>query len=235
MRVGREAVAERAVADLVVVLGGDDEALRLRTAQLAHEPVDRAKVLEVARLLAGEQDVQLVVEVVQPHRVVTPLLERAEVLVVHLGDDEAVDPLFQLGEHVRLRIVVDRVDGIEAQPVDPVVARPQLGVLDGPLAHTPLRVVDRGAPVRVVPVGEVRAERGDRLRAGADVVVDDVEDHAEPLAVRCVDEMRKALGGAVCGMRREGVEAVVAPVAVAGKRGDGHQLDRRDAELPQLP
>src|SRR2546430_6704233 len=34
-------------------------------------------------------------------------------------------------------------------------------------------------------------------------------------------------------MRRERVYAVVAPVAIAGERGDGHQLDRSDAELAQ--
>ena len=84
---------------------------------------------------------------------------------------------------------------VEAQPVDPVVARPQLGVADRPLAHAALRVVDRVAPGRVVRVGEVRAERADRLAAGTEVVVDDVENDAEPVAVRGVDEAREARRG----------------------------------------
>ncbi len=116
--VRREAVAERAVPDLVVVLRAHDETLRLRALQLADEPVHRAEVRVVTGLLAGEQDVELVVQVVEPHRVVSPLFERSQVFVVHLGDHECVDALLELGEHVRLRIVVDRMDGIEPQAVD---------------------------------------------------------------------------------------------------------------------
>ena len=82
-------------------------------------------------------------------------------------------------------------------------------------------------------VGEVGAEGGDLLRAGAEVVVDDVEDHAEPRGVRRVDEPREAVGAAVGRMRREGVEPVVAPAAVPREGRDRHQLDRRHAELAQ--
>ena len=133
-----------------------------------------------------------------------------------------------------VEFVVDRVHGVEAQAVDLVVPRPQLGVLDRPLAHAALGIVERLAPERLVAVGEVRAEGGDRLRAGPDVVVDDVEDHREALAVCGVDEARESVRPAVRRMRREGVEPVVAPVAIAGERRNGHRLDRRHAELAQL-
>ena len=105
----------------------------------------------------------------------------------------------ELGETCGGDVVEDRVHRVEPQPVDVVVAHPQLGVLDRPLAHAALRVVDRVAPERVVAVGEVRPERGDRLGAGADVVVDDVEDDAEALRVRRVDEPREAVRAAVGG------------------------------------
>jgi hypothetical protein len=66
------------------------------------------------------------------------------------------------------------------------------------------------------------------------VVIDDVEDDAEPVGVRLVDELRELSGPAVDGVRRVGVDPVVAPVAVAGEGRDRHQLDRRDAELFQV-
>ena len=171
-------------------LGGD----------LRHRAVE-ARV--VAVLLAGERDVERVVEAVEPHRVVAPVGQRPEVGGAHLADHERVgidgaNAVGELGEHVRGRVVVDGVHGVEAEAVEPVVAHPQLGVLDRPLAHAGLRVVERVAPGRLAePVGEVGAERAQRLVAGADVVVDDVEDDAEALAVRCVDEPRQSLRAAV--------------------------------------
>src|SRR5262249_2035940 len=81
-----------------------------------------------------------------------------------LGPDRA-DPLGQLRQDVLAAAVEDGVDGVEAQPVDAVVADPLLGVLDRPLAHGGLRVVERLAPEPVVAVGEVRPVRGDELRA----------------------------------------------------------------------
>ncbi len=125
------------------------------------------------------------------------------------------------------------MDRVETETVDLVLVRPQLSVLNCPFAHALLRVIDRVAPERVVAVREIGSEGGDRLRAGADVVVDDVEDHSEPLPVRRIDEASEPVRPAVHGMCREVVQPVVAPVAVAGEGRDGHQLDRRDAELAQ--
>ena len=169
-----------------------------------------------------------------PHSV-----ERPEVGSAHLADHERVridgaDALGELREHVGRRVVMDGVHRIEAEAVDPVVAHPELRVLERPLAHARLRVVERVAPRRLAEsVGEVRPERAQRLVAGADVVVDDVEDHAEPLAVRGVDELRETLRPAVRAVRREGVEPVVAPPALAREGGDRHQLDRGHAELAE--
>ena len=183
----------------------------------------------VAVALAGERDVQLVVEVVGPLRVEAPLLDRPVRADLLLGDQERVrEPLSELGEHVLRGLVVeDREDGVQAEAVDPEVVHPQLRVLDRPLAHGPLREVDRAAPGGLVAVGDVGAEGGDRLRARAEVVVDDVEDHGEADAVRGVDEAGEAVRAAVGGVDGGEVEAVVAPAPVAGEGGDRHQLDRR--------
>jgi len=79
----------------------------------------------------------------------------------------------------------------------------------------------------------VKYERAQRLVPRADVVVDDVEDHAEPGGVRGVDEARELFRPAVRLVRGARVEPVVAPAACAGERRDRHELDRRDAELAE--
>ena len=196
---------------------------------------DGAEALVVPVVLAGQQDVQRVMELVGPLRVVAPLLERPPVADRHLGDHEGAamrrpDALGQLDHDVRLRLVEDRVRGVEPESVDPVVAHPELGVLDRPLAHAALGVVERVAPEGVEAVGEVGPERRE-LGAGPDVVVDDVEDDREAAGVRGVDEAREGVRAAVGAVRRRGQHAVVAPAAFAGERRDGHQLDRGDAEL----
>ena len=68
----------------------------------------------------------------------------------------------------------------------------------------------------------------------AEVVVDDIENHAEAARVRRIDEPREAVGASVAARRREEVDAVVAPVSVSGELGDRHQLDRRYPELAQV-
>ena len=207
-----------------------------RASSAATRPREPSKWRVVAVPLAGQRDVQRVVEPVEPERVMAPVAERPEVGLAHLAEHErrrvgGSDPLRKLGEHVLRRVVAHGVDGVEPQPVEPVVAHPQLGVLDRPFAHPGRPVVERVAPGRLAEaLGEVRRERRQRLAAGPDVVVDDVEDHAEPFAVGRVHEPCQAGGAAVRSMRSRRVEAVVAPATLAGEGGDGHQLDRRHAQ-----
>ncbi len=144
-----------------------------------------------------------------------------------------MDAVGELGEDVARRVVEDRVHGVEAQSVDRVVLDPHACVLDRPLARAPPAEVERTAPERLVAVSDVRPEGRNRLRAGAEMVVDDVQDHAEVLAVRGLDEAHEPVRAPVRRVRRVRVETVVAPTAVARERVDRHQLDRGDAELAQ--
>ena len=264
---GRQAVAEGAVADLVVVLVEDDELRGIaivgwraeaplakrrvlpvvdeRAPERLREIGDGSELLVVAVLVAGQQHAQGVMEVVGPLRVVAEaaLLARADDLRVvepRLGDHERatarrVHALGELGHDRRRAGVVDRVDRVEPQPVDVEVAHPALGRLQDPFADglgVLVVVVDRLAPERRVALGEVRPEGGQRRVPGrADVVVDDVEDDAEPVRVGGVDEPLEAERPAVAGLRGAEVDAVVAPAVAAGELGDRHHLDRRDAEL----
>src|ERR671931_16225 len=140
---------------------------------------------------------QLVMEAVRPLGVVGPALERPAVADLRLGDDEharalRVDALGELREDMPWGVVVDGEDGVEPEPVDPIVPNPRAGVLDRPLTHGGLRVIERVAPGSLEAIGEPRAEGGER-RAGTDVVIDDIEDHGELLAMRRVDEAGEAL------------------------------------------
>ena len=237
---GRQAVAERPVADLVVVLGAGDEPRSFLTRELAGDRGHRAvEAGVVAVALAGQRDVELVMERVEPHRVVPPIAQRPEVLLPHLADHERVgrggaNAARELGEHMFWRVVLDRVDGVEPEPVELVLAHPELGVLDRPFAHARLAVVERLAPGRLAEaVGEVGAEAAERLVPRPDVVVDDVQEDAEARSVGRVHEAGELLRAAVRLVRRGRVEAVVAPAAPPGERRDGHQLDRGHPEVAQ--
>ena len=196
-----------------------------RAVEGLREVGDGAELLVVAAAVAGQQHAQGVVEVVGPLGVVAEAaqLARADdprVVEARLGDDEraaarGVHAVGELGHDRHGAGVVDRVDRVQAQPVDVEVAHPALGGLQHPLADglgVRVVVVDRVAPERRVAVGEVGAEGRERLVARrADVVVDDVEDDAQPAGVGGVDEPLEALRPAVAGLRGAEVDAVVAP------------------------
>ena len=96
-------------------------------------------------------------------------------------------------------------------------------------------VVDGVAPRRLVAVGEiVLAERPPVGAVRSEVVVDDVEDDAQTVAMRVVDEAAQVLRPAIGAGRRPPIDAVIAPVPPAREVGNRHQLDRGDPEPAEL-
>ena len=139
-------------------------------------------------------------------------------------------------EHMDGRVVDDGVDRVQAQTVDVEVDEPEPGVVDDPGAHlVAVRAVDVDplAPVRGVSIGEVGPERRQVVSRGAEMVVDDVEDHAETATMAGIDETGEAFRPSIGVVRRVEVDAVVAPAAVAGELGHGQHLDRIDAQIDQ--
>jgi hypothetical protein len=175
--------------------------------QVAHA----AEVAVVALLLAGEQHVERVVEVVRPLRVLAEAAlvrraQRARVVAVRLGDHErrgplGVDPVRELHEQVARAVVDDGVHGVQAKAVEVVLAHQRGGALQGPLADSlavRVGVVDRLAPAGLVLVGEVGAERLHGANAGrADVIQHDVEDDPHATAVCGIHQPPEALRAAV--------------------------------------
>ena len=95
-------------------------------------------------------------------------------------------------------------------------------------------VVDRLAPGGVVPVGEVRAVGAEVVPVGPEVVVDHVENHADPGGVGGVDEALEPVGPAVGVVGGEQVDAVVPPAAIAGELDHRQQLEVGDAEVDEV-
>src|SRR5690349_19914891 len=95
--------------------------------------------------------------------------------------------------------------------------------------------IDRAPPVVGVLVGEiVWREFVEVVPVGPEMVVDDVENDGEAGRVRAVDEPAEIVRRAVDVRGRVEIDAVVAPTECAGRFGDGHQLDDRDAEAREL-
>ena len=125
---------------------------------------------------------------------------------------------------------------VEAKRVDVKVTNPMKRVLDEVVAHfvaVGSVEIQRFAPRRPVSLGEIRGEVAEVVAFGAEVVVDDVEHDREPETVARVDETFERGGPTVAVLHRERVDAVVAPVALSRKLGDGHELDRGDPEIPK--
>ena len=68
---------------------------------------------------------------------------------------------------------------------------------------------------------------------GTEVVVNHVEDHAEPQRVCPVDEPAHVVRFAIIVMWSEQVHSVVSPAERAGELGDRHDLDHSDPKLDQ--
>src|ERR1051326_7564237 len=210
-----------------------------------HEFVRGAEVVGVVRLaLVRERDARGVVPVVVPEHVDAVLRQQAHVLRLVFRDDEDAPPRRRLAraagdqrDHVLGAVVVDRLRGIEAEAVEAKLVDPIRRVLADEFAHrggAVAIVVDRLAPIGRVLFREVRFRELREIAAvGAEVVVDDVEEHAEAESVRGVDEGAEIVGRAVEPRRRPEVDAVVAPTEAAGEVVDGHDFEQRHAGVFQ--
>src|SRR5690606_9916104 len=147
----------------------------------------------VAAALSGKLDAERVVDVVVPLRGVEPVREIAGAVVVVLEDEmdgTILDPGAhggrELGQDVGIGIVEDRVDGVEAEPVDVELLEPVERVLDEEVAdRAALRAVevDPVAPGRAVAPGEELRVGAEIVPLGSEVVVDDVEEKGEAARV----------------------------------------------------
>ncbi len=160
--------------------------------------------------------------------------EDADVVEVTFGDDVdvavvgggfVVDGIGEFGEEWGCGLVVDGVDGVEAERVYVKFGDPAERVFEEVIADFVAVFVveiDGGAPGCAVLLREVGCECGEVVAFRAEVVVDDVENDGEAALVAGIDEALECEGTAVSGVNGEWRDAVAAPVAAAGEGGDGH-------------
>jgi len=268
-----EALAQGAVADLIVILDADDlggqreaggrcsagstlpeaEGLALKGVGLGEDAGQESgvgEVLIVATTLAGEQDMDGVVKVIAPEGIGSVSLGGGEdvagkVLVGFDGDDNGAalgDAEFlgaggDFGDDVLGRIILDGLDGIEAEAVEVILAQPVEGVFDDEAADVRAAgvvVIDGIAPGSFVAGGEVGPEPREVISLIAEVVVDDIEEDGEAALVSRIDKAAKGGGASVIGLHGVEANTVIAPVAGTGDGVDGHEFDGGDAEVAEV-
>ncbi len=166
--------------------------------------------------------------------------------------DLAIDVLEQ-APALRQVLRVGTVDGanelgaVETEAVDVVFLEPHQGVIDEVLADLPSSVIRpcfsprRVGPVVVVEVDSAAIVLAPAVElpeievAGAQVVVDHVEDHRDAFLMGTLDELLERQRAAVGGLHREDMGGVVAPRPVSGELADRHDLNRVDAKTLQMP
>ncbi len=109
------------------------------------------------------------------------------------------------------------------------------GVLDEVAPHGVPLERQGGAPGRVaLGMEEGRRDARQDISDRAEVIVDDVEQDHDSMAVRRVDQrlqiVRRAIGRVWCIMQH----AVIAPAALSGELRDGHDFDCRYAEVAEM-
>lgn len=218
-----------------------------RPAQVLHLAVAGV----VPGTIAGQERAERVVEVVVPLgvRAVSPGINgRDEPGIVRraLGDQvdastkglrAPVHGLRELLDKGHGRGVHDGMDGVEPQCIHAArVEPPERAPDEEPpdLVRAGSVEVERPSPRRVVPIREVRTERVEVVPLRPEVVVHHVEHDGEAARVAGVHQTPEPVRSAVRALCRVGADAVIPPVARAGKLRDRHELDRRDAQVAQL-
>src|SRR5215468_6381745 len=115
---------------------------------------------------------------------------------------------------------------------------PVAGVGDEKLANKvgagPVEV-DGLAPLVFVTSGEVVVrELLEIVAVGTEVVVNDVENHAETDGMRPINESAEVVGSSIEMGGSVEIHAVIAPPEPAWKFGDRHEFEQRDSCLCQL-
>ncbi len=158
-------------------------------------------------------------------------LDQPHIVGVRFGDDHnaASQPLLQfprrrgnLLQDMGPAAIMNGVDGIKAQPVEVVAFNP---VADAVEDHPPRRgaafiiEIHRRPPGCFIFTGKIGAKFSQVISFGAEVVIDDVENHGEPPAVAAIDKVFQIIGMAVIMIDAEEIDPVVAPVPAAGGLG----------------
>ncbi len=220
--------------------------------QRAAEMLCRSRriVAVVTRLVAGNEDMQGVVKIVVPLRVVIfgantgahQIARLVAVILQHEMDFSIGYPkthaLGDLVDDVGRAVIDNCVNGIQTKPVEVKFFQPIQGIVNEKVAHRPTmraREIEGRAPWRVMAPGEeLGRDRVQIVTLRAEMIVDDVEKYREAAHVAGFDQPFQRFRTAIAGSRRIEKDTIIAPIAATGKLGDRHQFDRRGAERANM-
>src|SRR5262249_1799247 len=121
--------------------------------------------------------------------------------------------------------VINGMDRIQAQAIDVIVLDPHADIVQYKGPHciaTPLFVIDRLPPRRLITVCEVRPKFLEIIALWTQVIIDDVKKESQLCCMTGVDEALQAMRAPVAIVWRVGMDTIVAPVACARKLGHRH-------------
>src|SRR4029077_19680698 len=132
----------------------------------------------------------------------------------------------EVAEHGDFAGLHDAVHGIKAQPVETVFIEPVKRILDGEGANLRQAIIDRAAPRRLSVGEEIRRIAGKVISLWPEMIVDHIEKDHQPAQMRLVDQLLKIVWPAIGAVGRVPENAVIAPIARAGKIRQRQQFQR---------
>src|SRR5215213_5034186 len=204
----------------------------------------------IAVRFTRRDDVQTMMDVVVPLRVECVAragLPQETCLIRVVLEDEmnralAARPIAhrtrELGENVRIAVIVNGMHRIESQAVEMVFLQPVECVVDEEIPYRaaagPIEI-DRGAPRRLMTIREeLRRVSVQVIAFGPEVVVDHIEHHAELAGMCGGNQVLQFFGSAISRLGGVRQDAVVPPTPSSGKIRERHKLDEGDAELHEV-
>src|ERR1700677_4355520 len=155
-----------------------------------------------------------------------------------IGLDRISNCIGQFFEDVRRGVIDNRMNCIQAQSVEVILGQPIKRVLNKEIAHDATGRTIEIDPVstrRAVPVGEELWRVGPQIISfRAKMVIDNIEQNHDAALMRTLNQLFQILRSSVNAIGSEWKNAVVTPIAPAGKVRNRHQLDRRDSKISEI-
>jgi hypothetical protein len=211
--------------------------LRDRTPDKSDRALSVVAIVSVA--LPRDRDVRRMVRIVVPLRPKPSFEQRCFVRIVlqhemHRPIDARIDGRRQLAQEMPIIAIVNRMHGIESQPIETIFEQPIQRVLDEIRTHRiPIAGldIDRSTPRRLVTLRvKLRRIRVKVVPLRTKVVVHHIEIHGKSTRMRRRNERLELVRRPVVVRRRIRQHAVVSPIPRPRDVRDRHKFERRHAK-----
>ncbi len=131
----------------------------------------------------------------------------------------------EIGENVRVSDLGNRMNGVEPQPIEPIVLQPMKRIADSKLPDLRRAIVDCVTPRGLGGREERRRIAAEVISFRAKVIVDHIEKNHQPAQMGRINERLQILRASVTAVGGVPQHAVITPVSAAGKIRERHQFD----------